>query len=463
MGNTFDMTAPAEVYRRRRAKLAHELSRPLVIFAGRAPARNYDGNCHSFRAGSSYLYFGGPPLEGAALVIEPHSDGRDGCSMLRAPPGPDDALWFGVMPDDSAIAAAAGLSESALADPDQLETALGGREAAFVGPPCHATKEWIASVGLLQADERELLSIINMRLCKDEHELGAMRRAAEVTIEAHRAAMAATTAGRREADVAAAFDAVLVAHQCNPSFTPIVTVRGEVLHGQGYPNELNKGALLLVDGGAEEPGGYACDATRTFPVRGEWTVIQRYLYDVVLASMRQAIDACVVGRRYREVHDLAGRVICDGLVQAGLLSGDPAELTDRRTHTLFFAHGVGHLIGLDVHDMEDFDDLAGYAPGRKRRSHFGDKYLRLDRDLEAGMCVTVEPGIYLVPAIWESEELIAPFKDVVNRPAVDALLKDRFGGIRIEETVHVDVRGPEIFTAALPSDAEEVIRCMGTE
>ena len=227
------------------------------------------------------------------------------------------------------------------------------------------------------------------------------------------------------------------AHQCRPSFTPIVTVRGEVLHGQGYPNKLRSGALLLADGGAEEPGGYACDVTRTFPVDGEWSSIQRQLYDTVLRAMQEAIEACVVGKRYRDVHDLTGEVVCEGLVQAGLLKGDPAELSQRRAHTLFFAHGVGHLIGLDVHDMEDFGDLAGYAPGRKRRQHFGDKFLRLDRDLESGMCVTIEPGIYLVPAIWESEELVGPFTDAVNRSAVDALLRDRFGGIRIEETVHV--------------------------
>ncbi len=461
MSNSFDMTAPAAVYRQRRATQAGELKRPLVLFSGLARARNYQGNNLPFRASSTYLYFGGPPVEGAALVIEPQSNGSDGCTLLRMPPAPDDALWHGVIPDDAAVAAAAGLETSSLADPDQLESVLAGREAACVEVPCHTTMDWISRVGLLPIAEREQLAIINMRLIKDEHELAAMRRAAAVTVDAHRAAMGAAVAGQREADVAAAFHEVLVADACAPSFTPIVTVLGEVLHGQGYPNELTDGALLLVDGGAEEPGGYACDATRTFPVGGQWSSIQRHLYDTVLDSMRQAIEACVVGRRYREVHDIAGRVICDGLVQAELLKGDPAELAERRAHTLFFAHGVGHLIGLDVHDMEDFGDLAGYAPGRKRREHFGDKYLRLDRDLEAGMCVTIEPGIYFVPAIWDDEALVGPLEDVVNRPAVDALLKARFGGIRIEETVHVAAGGPETLTAALVSDADEVAKCVG--
>lgn len=461
MSDTFTMTAPAEVYRRRRAELAKQLTRPLVVFAGRAPARNYAGNDYPFRAGSSYLYFGGPPREGTALIVEPQSDGSGGCALLRVPAGTDDALWHGEVAGDGSISSAAGLEVSALAEPDQLESVLGGREASYIAPPCAQTLDWVARVGLQQADEQELLAIIDMRLCKDEHELAAMRRAADVTVQAHRAAMVTAVTGWREADVAGAFHKVLIAHQCNPSFTPIVTVRGEVLHGQGYPNELRDGALLLVDGGAEEPGGYACDVTRTFPVSGKWSSIQRQLYDTVLRAMGEAIAACVVGRRYREVHDLAGRVICDGLVQAGLLTGNPAELAERRAHTLFFAHGVGHLIGLDVHDMEDFGDLAGYAAGRKRRPQFGDKFLRLDRDLEAGMCVTIEPGIYFVPAIWESEELVGPFTDVVNRPTVDALLEQRFGGIRIEETVHVSAQGPEILSAALPSVADEVTGCVG--
>jgi Xaa-Pro aminopeptidase len=192
-------------------------------------------------------------------------------------------------------------------------------------------------------------------------------------------------------------------------------------------------------------------------VNGEFTPIQRQLYDTVLRAEGEAIAACVPGRRYRDIHDLAGRVICEGLIQAELLRGDPAELCSRGAHTLFFTHGVGHLIGLDVHDMEEFGDLAGYAAGRERRPTFGDKFLRLDRDLEENMVVTIEPGLYLVPAIWQNEEITGRFTDVVNRPAVDALLKDHFGGIRIEDVVRVrgsDADGPEVLTADAPTDPD---------
>ncbi|MCK4340151.1 MAG: aminopeptidase P N-terminal domain-containing protein [Phycisphaerae bacterium] len=442
--------------------MAATLKRPLVIFAGHAPARNYLKNPHVFRAGSSYRYFGGPPLENAALLIESNSDGDSGCVLFRPPAGPSTALWVGEVAVDEDLAAAAGLRRDALADADQLETRIAGRDAGYVTPPFTDTLAWIDRLGLQPSNEDELLAIINLRLCKDEHELAAMRRSAEITMEAHRAALAATKPGRREADVAAAFHAVLVARQCEVSFNPIITIRGEVLHGLGHSNVMSEGDLLLVDAGAEEPSGYASDITRTFPVGGKWTPIQRHLYETTLRTLNEATAACVPGRRFRDIHDLAARVICAGLVEAELLRGDPAELAARTAHALFFPHGLGHLIGMDAHDMEDFGDLAGYAPGRKRRPEFGNAYLRLDRDLEPGMCITIEPGIYMVPAIWKRAELVTPLADVVNRPKVDALLKAHFGGIRIENTICIRAAGgPEVLSAALLTDADEVSACVG--
>jgi Xaa-Pro aminopeptidase len=363
---------------------------------------------------------------------------------------------------DAALAAAAGLSEPGVVDLEMTQLLLAGRLAVAVSPPCAATHAWLSALRIPPAGGGDLLAIIDQRLNKDEHELAAMRRAAEVTVEAHRVALGAAAPGRGEADVAAAYHAVLAAHQCRPSFTPIATVRGEILHLQTYANRLHDGALLLIDAGAEEPGGYASDVTRTAPVGGKWTPVQRQLYDTVLRAQRETIAACVPGRRFRDVHDLAARVICEGLVEADLLRGDPAELAGRHAHTLFFCHGLGHLIGLDVHDMEDFGDLAGYAKGRSRRPEFGNKFLRLDRDLEPGMTVTIEPGIYLVPALWQRDDLVGPFTDAINRKTVDALLADDFGGIRIEETISVRKTGaPEILTEALPNDADAMSEMVG--
>jgi Xaa-Pro aminopeptidase len=365
---------------------------------------------------------------------------------------------------DDALSDASGIPRRAIHDVTDLVERIAGRSVVGLAPTCRASEMWMERTKVVPAGVNEQTAIVTLRLRKDEYELTAMRRAADISVQGHLAAMLAAVADRRESDVVAALYSVFASHHCDVSFTPIVTVHGEVLHGSSGANPMRKGQLLLVDSGAEEPGGYASDITRTYPVGGKFSPAQRQIYDTVLKAQRAAVAACVPGRRYRDVHDLAARVVCEGLVDAGLLRGNPADLAGRYAHTLFFTHGVGHLIGLDVHDMEDFGDVAGYAPGRSRRPEFGNKFLRLDRDLVAGMTVTIEPGIYLVPALWRNEELVRPFADVVNRPAVEALLKAGFGGIRIEDTVHVRDPahgGPEVLTGALPSDGDVVASIVG--
>ena len=459
------MPAPPEVYQTRRARLAAGLSHPLVLFSGMARSRNLPAMTYPFRAGSHYLYFGGPTIEGAALILEPGSDGQNGCTLARPTYGFESSVWVGPPAPDEELARAAGLAKSSLIDSDALGQSLARRKAECIAPPCATTKQQAANLQLERAGAEVLSLIVDMRLIMDEHELKELRRAAAAGVEAHRQAMKATKPGETEAVVAGALIGSLVGSGCDVSFSPIVTVRGEILHCEGFPNTLEAGQLLLVDAGAEVASGYASDITRTYPVTGRFDTVQRQLYDTVLRAEREAMAACVPGRRYRDVHDIAARAICRGLVEAELLRGDPEELFARRAHTLFFSHGVGHLLGLDVHDMEDLGDLAGYAAGRTRRPEFGNKYLRLDRDLVAGMVVTIEPGIYLVPEVWANDELVGPFADVVNRRAVDDLLKTRFGGIRIEDDLHVRgaaAAGPEILTADLPTDPDAVTALVGT-
>lgn len=461
---TIRMPAPPDVYRDRRKRLAAAIDRPIVLFAGWARARTYAANVHPFLPGSSYRYFGGPPMQGAAWLIEPGADGEGGCTLCRGVATFDDTVWIGEGPTDGAIAGAAGIGVGALATPEGFDKLVGGRDASVICPECPVAMGWWGRLGLKDATESERTAIIDMRLYKDAHELVAMRRAAEIGVWAHQAALAATGDGRWEAELAGAMISIYVSAGAEPSFTPIVTVHGEILHRDGYPDRMRKGQLLLVDAGAMEPDGYCSDITRTWPVNGKLNGRQRAVYETVLRAQRAAIAACVPGRRFRDVHDLAARVICEGLVDAGVLKGRADDLVARRAHTLFFVHGLGHLLGLDVHDLEDFGDLAGYAPGRTRRPAFGDKFLRLDRDLAPGMVVTIEPGIYLIPALWGNREVVAPFADCVHRSVVDEMLAAGFGGIRIEDNIHVRPvasGGPENLTAALPTDADEVCARVG--
>lgn len=457
----FEMTAPAGVYRDRRAALGKVLDRPLLIPAGFGRPRQIPTFTMPFRASSHYLYFGGPPVPGACLVLEPGTDGHAGCYLLRTARSAEDAVWEGASPSDAFLADGAGLAVEALISPDSAGTLLHGRSGYHLSPPCIATQSWLSGLGttsLMDADEggAVLSALISLRLHKQSDELDAMRRAASVTAGGYACAFAAARAGARESDVAGALIGHLLASGCRTAFNPIVTVHGEVLHLEGYPNVLAAGDLLLIDCGAEEPGGYAADVTRTIPVSGSFSGVQRDLYEVVLRAERSCVAACVVGRRYREIHDLAARVITEGLVDLGFLRGSVDSLLERRAHTLFFPHGVGHLLGLDAHDIEDLGDLAGYAQGRARRTGFGDNALRLDRDLSAGMAVTIEPGIYFIPAVWGTEAVSGGFADCVDRGKVDAMLAASFGGIRLEDDVVVGDDGPEILTSAIPLEVEAI-------
>ncbi len=460
--SSLNMPCPPDVYRRRRAKLAAVIKRPMVMAAGHARSRNYPANTYPFRADSTYLYFGGPRVQGAGWIIEPGSDGDAGSTLVRPVMGFDDVVWVGEVPSDAELAAAAGVGVKNLCSPEEAKRRLSGTSASYIPTTCPHTSQGFALLRLQPATPEEKQPIIDLRLIKDELELKAMRFAAKVSVEAFTAAMKTTKPGRREAEVAAALAGVFTAHNCEPSFPALVSIHGEVLHPDGYKYALRAGRLLLIDSGAEEQGGYCSDITRTVPVDGKFTTTQRQLYDTVLRAQKAAIAACVPGRRFRDIHDLAAKTICEGLVGAGLLKGDPADLAARGAHTLFFVHGLGHLVGLDVHDMEDYGDQAGYAPGRTRRTQFGSKFLRLDRDLAPGMVLTIEPGIYLVPAIWQNADLVAPFKDVINRSTIEALLKDDFGGIRIEDTVHVRSEGgPEVLTGELPKEPDAVCAVVG--
>jgi Xaa-Pro aminopeptidase/Xaa-Pro dipeptidase len=212
--------------------------------------------------------------------------------------------------------------------------------------------------------------------------------------------------------------------------------------------------LLLADVGAEAPSGWASDITRTWPVTGKFSPTQRDLYDIVLAAHDACIDKARPGIEYRDLHLLAASVIAQGLVDLGILQGQVSDLVEMDAHALFFPHGVGHLLGLDVHDMEDLGDLAGYAPGRVRSDRFGLGFLRLDRPLQAGMLVTIEPGFYQVPGILNNPEMRMKYRDVVNWERLAQFSDVR--GIRIEDDVLITDSGSDVLTAALPTDAEAI-------
>lgn len=433
----------SNVHIERRRRLLARLERPALIAAGAPQPRNYPANLQPFRATSHFLYLVGRPLPGAWLLLD-----GDRATLFVEPAPPDDALWHGPQPGLGALGEALGLKVApldALAPPADtmslpaMDAATLASQRRLLGRPL--TPGCIDPLDLPLAD-----AMIDLRLRHDAAAIAELKAAAAATVAAHEAARRAIRPGIAEYAVWAEMQAEFTRRGMGAAYPPIVTRRGEVLHERGLDRTLEKGDLLLIDVGAETAGGWAADVTRTWPVGGPLSPSQADLHAVVRAAQTTAIAAVKPGVRYRDVH-LAGALrLTEGLVELGILRGDPAELVADDVHALFFPHGIGHLIGLDVHDMEDLGDRAGYGPGFTRSQRFGLGYLRLDRVLEPGMAVTIEPGFYQVPAILDD-----PARDPGDR--LDRAALARFAdvrGIRIEDDVLVTDAGADVLTDALP-------------
>jgi len=350
-----------------------------------------------------------------------------------------------------------------------LQDALHGRALATLAASDTITRDEqsrllaraIAPLTYSKEDEALADAMIELRLVHDAQAIEELRRAAATTELAHRAGMSATRAGVRESDVRAAMEHPILADGGATAYGSIVTVHGEVLHSNDYDGTLAAGDLLLADVGAESVGGFAGDVTRTWPVSGRFSPSQRAYYEVVLRAQKRAIEAVKPGARYLDVHLLASTELVKGLCELGVLRGDPSELIAEGVQALFFPHGIGHLLGLDVHDMEDLGDRAGYAKGRTRSKQFGLCYLRLDRDLVPGMAVTIEPGLYHVPAIFSHPELSKLVAKHVNQTELKKYSDVR--GIRIEDDVLVTQTGHEVLTRAIVKEAGDVERAVGAQ
>ena len=453
------MLNPA-IHAERRDRLASAVDEPILLMGNGHRPRNLPMSPVAFRQDSTFLYFTGCTQPGAAVLI------HNGSSTLYLPlPSDDDALWHGrvdtiaetannlgfesVRPVGTLEADAASHSSIAsIAVPDLAQTL---RAASITGLPLE--------FGAVQGHGGLIDAIIQLRRNLGPEELNEMRRTAVITEAAHRTAMAATAPGVHEQTVAAAFQHVVNQAGLTLAYPSIATVRGEVLHNFHYVNTCQAGQLFLFDGGAEAATGYATDVTRTWPVSGSFSARQQAAYEAVLEAQLRGIDRVRSGTRYREIHTEASLVIAQFLADEGLITCDPHSAVETGAQALFFPHGVGHLIGLDVHDLENFGDRASYPPDRSRSPQFGAGYLRLDLDLEPGMVVTVEPGFYVVPSILENPTLRDRFASQVNFDK--AAEWAGFGGIRIEDDVVVTEGDPEVLTGSIPKSVKDVIEAVG--
>jgi Xaa-Pro aminopeptidase len=305
------------------------------------------------------------------------------------------------------------------------------------------------------ASSEFIKAIVSQRSVKSEEEIAEIDKAVDIAHRMHTSAMKMIKPGLSEKKIAGMIEGIALSLGAGLSFRPIVSINGQILHNPYQTNEINEDSLLVNDSGAETNLHYASDITRTIPGNGKFTQKQKEIYEVVLKAQMNSIDAVKPGVMNKELHLLAAKTIVEGLSNIGLMRGDADEALLNGAHALFFPHGLGHMMVLDVHDMEGLgEDYVGYNDEVTRSDQFGLAYLRLAKSLQPGYVFTIEPGIYFIPALidkWKNEN---KFPEFINYERVDEY-RD-FGGIRIEDDILVTEEGYRVLGKPIPKTVDEV-------
>lgn len=457
------MMFETSVYAGRRNLLKKEIQHGIALFLANPEASfNYPANTYHYRQDSHFSYFFGINLPGFAGCID-FDSGEE--IIFGTDFDIDDIIWMGNQPSVRDLAARAGIHDSreyASLAAYLAEAQSKGRKIHFL-PPYRgkvmielSTLTGIPVSGLKEASSLELIkAVVKLKEVKDSLEIAEIEQAVEVAWRMHTTAMRMAKAGIREQEIAGTIEGIALAYGGAVSFPIILSVDGQTLHNHSHHNILKEGRMLVVDAGAELNSLYSSDITRTIPVGGKFNQRQREVYEIVLKANTESIAAIRPGKEYRENHFLAARIITEGLKAIGLMKGDVDAAVAAGAHTLFFPHGLGHMMGMDVHDLESLgENHVGYDDETKRASDFGTAYLRLGKKLKPGFVLTNEPGIYFIPALIDKFRAEKKFMDFVNYDKVETY-KD-FGGIRIEDDILVTETGFRVLGKPIPKTVAEV-------
>lgn len=441
-------TFSAETYSQRRKALALKLGSGKIWFPGnRESSVNFKDNWYPFRQDSTFLYYAGLNVADLDLVI----DADSGETTLYGDELTIDAIiWTGPLPSIQEMAEKVGINNvKPLAT---LKDDLKG-EVHHLPPyrPMHTLR--FQSYG--PSSEALIEAIVSQRNIKTEEEIRSIHEACTLTSKMHYEVMSKAKVGMHEYELVSIAKAFGSAQNAPFSFQPICTTRGHVLHNHSYDNELESGKMILFDGGLESGLGYAGDMTRTFPVARKFSAIQADLYQVVLDAQKAAIRKTKVGTRFLDIHLTSAKSLVKGLSAMGIMKGDPEEAVSAGAHTMFFQCGLGHLMGLDVHDMENLgEEFVGYGGGMVKSKEFGLKSLRLGRSLEAGFVITIEPGLYIIPELIDKFAAEKKFEAFIDYKELNKV-RD-FGGIRIEDDYLIKDDGLELLGEPLAKEVKEV-------
>ncbi len=423
----------------------------IILASNQILPRNYAANSLPFRQDSTMLYFTGIDSPDIFVVLDCESGDA---WLIGNEPTVEDAIWSGHQSGLKELAESTGINKTLSVD-DLKEKInrykVENRTIHFL-PPYTAGRIHLLSKMLeitheevkSGASEELIRAVIEQRSVKSEAEIAEIESALnEVTGPMHVMAMGMAVEGCYEHQIAAEIYRNVKAKDLEFAYPVICSVRGEVLHNESHRNQLKKGQLLLIDAGAESYNHYASDITRTSPVGGKFSTQQREIYEIVLTAQLKAIQALKPGVRYMDIHIEAARNITRGLIVLGIMRGNEEEAVSAGAHALFFPHGLGHMLGLDVHDMEDLgENLVGYDEFTSRSNQFGTAYLRLAKELRPGFVLTVEPGIYFIPPLIEQWHSRKKFDQFINYESLNSYLQ--FGGVRIEDNVVITESGCKI-------------------
>lgn len=449
-----------ETYITRRALLKKSIGSGLLLFLGNDECgMNYADNGYHFRQDSTFLYFFGLPYAGLSAIIDIDNDKEiifgDELTI-------DMIVWTGIQPTLHEKSERVGIRE--VRPYNEIEGYL--KNAQAKGQTIHYLPTYRAEhqiklfqwLGILPGSEQPsvpfIMGVVNQRIYKSDEEIAEIEKACLVTADMHLAAMHTVRPGIRECDVAAAVAQVAIANNFELSFPTIATINGQTLHNHDHSNLIKSGDMLLLDAGAETEMGYAGDMSSTIPADATFTPLQKDIYDIQVAAHEAAVAALRPGIRFETVYDQACAVIMDNLKQLGFTKGDPMEAVKAGAHAMFMPCGLGHMMGLDVHDMENLGEVYVGYNGQPKSTQFGRKSLRLGRELEPGFVLTIEPGVYFIPELMDLWKNQNKFTEFIN---YDKLFQYRdFGGIRNEEDYLITADGARRLGKKIPLTTEEV-------
>ncbi len=453
-----------EVYVRRRAalleKMRSEGQSGLVLFIGNAEApAQYKNNCYKWRQESSWLYFFGidEPLYAAVLDIDSGEE-----TIFANDVELDDIIWMGPQTPVREKALAVGVKNSApLSKLEECLEKAAGRDVHFLPPSrYYNTMRLEALLPGKTPSEALTKAVIGLRIIKEDIEIQEIDKACDLGIQMHSVARDAIRLGIVEQEIVGLMEGIALAKGWGTSFPTILTQHGETLHNHLHDKVIEPGKLMVIDAGVENNMHYASDFTRTYPTSGKFTTKQREIYQIVFECNELAFSLTKPGVTYREVHLATARKMLEGLSALGLVKGDLDEMVAAGIAGLFQPHGLGHNMGLDVHDMEDLgENLVGYEPGQTRARQLGLGSLRMARHLAPGYVITDEPGIYFIPALIEKFKREGLGGDFVNYQALEGYYD--FGGIRLEDDVLVTADGARrLGSGRLPISPDDVEKAM---